>query len=135
MSSHLHIPFLSIGSRRRLVVALVVTLLALLSLASSRVHAQENKLPNHPWHAVGGIGRVEVVEVDAPGISCPSNSTRGTTSGLSLTLDEGGTARYCLRLTKQPVPVPPLARIMREGVVLGETQEPPCGTNVVSTNI
>ena len=26
-----------------------------------------------------------------------------------------------------------LARIMREGVVLGETQEPPCGTNVVHT--
>ena len=106
MSSHLHIPFLSIGSRRRLVVALVVTLLALLSLAASRVHAQENKIPDHPWHD-GGIGRVEVVEVDAPGISCPSNSTTGTTSGLSLTLDEGETARYCLRLTKPPVPVPP----------------------------
>ena len=29
----------------------------------------------------------------------------------------------------------PLARIMREGVVLGETQEPPCGTNVVYTNV
>ena len=29
----------------------------------------------------------------------------------------------------------PLARIMREGVVLGETQEPPCGTNVVSTSV
>ena len=28
-----------------------------------------------------------------------------------------------------------LARIMREGVVLGETQEPPCGTNVVYTNV
>ena len=28
-----------------------------------------------------------------------------------------------------------LARIMREGVVLGETQEPPCGTNVVSTSV
>ena len=104
MSSHLHIPFLSIGSRRRLVVALVVMLLALLSLAASRVHAQENKIPDHLWH-VGGIGRVEVVA--APGGSCPSNSTPGTTSGLSLTLDEGGTARYCLRLTKQPVPVPP----------------------------
>ena len=104
MSSHLHIPFLSIGSRRRLVVALVVTLLALLSLAASRVHAQENKIPDHLWH-VGGIGRVEVVA--APGISCPSNSTPGTTSGLSLTLDEGGTAHYCLRLTKQPVPIPP----------------------------
>ena len=31
--------------------------------------------------------------------------------------------------------VPGLARIMREGVVLGETQEPPCGTNVVSTSV
>ena len=28
-----------------------------------------------------------------------------------------------------------LARIMREGVVLGETQGPPCGTNVVYTNV
>ena len=28
-----------------------------------------------------------------------------------------------------------LTRIMREGVVLGETQEPPCGTNVVYTNV
>ena len=26
-----------------------------------------------------------------------------------------------------------LARIMREGAVEGETQEPPCGTNVVLT--
>ena len=28
-----------------------------------------------------------------------------------------------------------LTRIMREGVVLGETQGPPCGTNVVYTNV
>ena len=28
-----------------------------------------------------------------------------------------------------------LARIMREGVVLGETQGPPCGTNVVYINV
>ena len=28
-----------------------------------------------------------------------------------------------------------LARIMREGVVLGETQGPPCGTNAVYTNV
>ena len=27
----------------------------------------------------------------------------------------------------------PLARIMREGAVEGETQEPPCGTNVMYT--
>ena len=28
-----------------------------------------------------------------------------------------------------------LTRIMREGVDLGETQGPPCGTNVVYTNV
>ena len=32
-------------------------------------------------------------------------------------------------------PLMELARIMREGVDLGETQGPPCGTNVVYTNV
>ena len=40
----------------------------------------------------------------------------------------GETPMYGLK-----VHVPHLARIMREGAVEGETQEPPCGTNVVLT--
>ena len=39
----------------------------------------------------------------------------------------GAIARFVRRIT--------LTRIMREGVVLGETQEPPCGTNVVYRNV
>ena len=83
MSSHLHIPFLSIGSRRRLVVALVVTLLALLSLAASRVHAQEVDV----W-SPGGAGHVEV-------------DTNGA-GGRLLEVDEEGSESYRIRLSHPP---------------------------------
>ncbi len=104
MSRQTQTPIPIIGSRLRLLVALAVTLSALLTVAAPRVHAQGNKLPDHPWH-VGGDGEVEVIA--APGGFCPSDRTQGTTSGINLTLDEGGRVTYCLRLTKQPVPVAP----------------------------
>ena len=70
------------GSRCRLLAGFAAALLALLSVAPHRVHAQD-VYKDHPWHE-GGRGRVEV-----------------DTS--SLTVDEGGTVRYRLRLSKAPI--------------------------------
>ena len=78
MPRHPQKPSLSIGSRRRLLVALAVTLSALLSLAAPVLHAQ----PHH-W---GGY-----VEVDTDG------------NGRSLKVDaDGESISYRIRLSEKP---------------------------------
>ena len=112
MSRHTQIPSLFPGSCRRLLAALAVTLSALLSLAVPCAHAQhppEAKLPDHPWHAGSVEGTYDygwvVVGLPVDGFSCGGNVTEVPPDMLNLTLDEGESVTYCLRLTKKPVPV------------------------------
>ena len=87
MSRHSHRTSPFVGFCCRLLGVIAVTLSALLSIGAPRVHAQPpDEYKDHVWHGENMEDRGKV-EVDTS----------------SVTVNEGGTVSYRIRLTKQPI--------------------------------